>query len=46
MQNIMDINLTNYKFYSKKYIIYKENGKGKENDGHYDILLFEGEYFN
>ena len=29
MQNIMDINLTNYKFYSKKYIIYEENGKGK-----------------
>ena len=28
MQNIMDINLTNYIFYSKKYIIYEENGKG------------------
>ena len=24
MQNIMDINLTNYKFYNKKYIIYEE----------------------
>ena len=45
MQNIMDINLTNYKFYSKKYIIYEENGKGKE---YYENgnLIFEGEYLN
>ena len=46
MQNIMDINLINYKFYSKKYIIFEENGKGKEYDGYYNILLFEGEYLN
>ena len=46
MQNIMDINLINYKFYSYKYIIYEENGKGKEYDGHYDTLIFEGEYLN
>ena len=46
MQNIMDMNLINYKFYSKKYIIFEENGKGKEYDGHYDILLFEGGYLN
>ena len=46
MQNIMDINLTNYKFYGEKYVVYEENGKGKEYDGDYDILLFEGEYLN
>ena len=46
MQNIMDINLTNYKFYGEKYVVYEENGKGKEYDGNYDILLFEGEYLN
>ena len=45
MQNIMDINLINYKFYSKKYIIFEENGKGKEyhKDGY---TIFEGEYLN
>ena len=46
MQNIMDINLINYKFYSKKYIIYEENGKGKEYNGYDDSLKFEGEYLN
>ena len=44
MQNIMDINLTNYKFYSKKYIKYEENGKGKEYNGYDNRLEFEGEY--
>ena len=46
MQNIMDINLINYKFYSKKYIMYEENGKGKEYNGYDDSLEFEGEYLN
>ena len=46
MQNIMDINLINYKFYSKKYIIFEENGKGKEYDKYNDKLKFEGEYLN
>ena len=46
MQNIMDINLINYKFYSKKYIMYEENGKGKEYNGYDNRLEFEGEYLN
>ena len=46
MQNIMDINLINYKFYSGKYIMYEENGKGKEYNGDDDRLEFEGEYSN
>ena len=48
MQNIMDINLINYKFYTGKYLIYESNGIGKEYDGLYDEnpLVFEGEYLN
>ena len=46
MQNIMDINLTNYKFYSKKYIINEENGKIKEYEGYNDSSIYEGEYLN
>ena len=42
----MDINLINYKFYSKKYIVYEKNGKGKEYNGYDDSLEFEGEYLN
>ena len=45
LQNIMDINLINYKFFSGKYLIY-ENGKGKEYDGYSDELIFEGDYLN
>ena len=45
MQNIMDINLINYKFYSKKYIIFEENGKCKEYYWNGE-LKFEGEYIN
>ena len=46
LQNTLNIKLINYKYFSKKYIIYEENGKGKEYDGHYDTLIFEGEYLN
>ena len=30
LQNKLDINLMNYKIYSGCYIIYENNGKGKE----------------
>ena len=41
----MNISLINYKNFSVKYIIYEQNGKGKEYD--YDgNLEFEGEYLN
>ena len=39
----LDINLTDYKNLSGKYIVYEENGKGKEYNLN-DELLFEGEY--
>ena len=42
----MDINLINYKFFSKRYIIYEPNGKGREYDGFDGSLKYEGEYKN
>ena len=45
MQNILDISLINYKIFSDRYIIYGENGKGKEYN-YDDKLVFEGEYLN
>ena len=46
LQNITEIKLINYKFYSGKYIIYETKNKGKEYNGYNDELLFEGEYLN
>ena len=43
MQNILDISLINYKFFSDRYIIFEKNGKGKEYDKYNDTLVFEGE---
>ena len=40
LQKEMNINLINYKFYSRRYIIYESNGKGKEYDGVNGILKF------
>ena len=44
-QNILDINLFNYKFFSKRYIVFEKTGKGKEYDWNCQ-LKFEGEYLN
>ena len=46
LQNIIDINLINYKFFSGRYIEFEADGKGKEYDGYNDELSFEGEYLN
>ena len=43
LQNIMNISLINYMTYTYKYIIYEDNGKGKEYNI-YDKLIYEGEY--
>ena len=43
LQNTIDINLNNYIFFSKRYIEFEADGKGKEYDS-YDRLKFEGEY--
>ena len=44
LQEKLLINLFNYKFYSKRYIIYETNRKGKEYNFLDNNLIFEGEY--
>ena len=46
IQNKIDINLTNYKVFSGRYIIYEADGKGKEYNSYNDKLIFEGEFKN
>ena len=46
LQNKIDISLLYYKAFSKKYIIYESNRKGKEYNGLNDVLIYEGEYLN
>ena len=45
-QNLLNINLINYKIFSGKYIEYESNGKAKEYDSYDDHLIYEGEYLN
>ena len=45
IQNKIDINITNYKIFSGRYIIYEKDGKGKEYNS-YNKLIFEGEFKN
>ena len=46
LQNILNIKLIHYKFFSGKYIIFDNDGKGKEYNGNDDQLIYEGEYLN
>ena len=46
LQKTLDINITNYKIFSGRYIIYDLNGKGKEYNSYNDKLVFDGEYLN
>ena len=46
IQNKIDINLTNYKIFSDRYIVYEINGKGKEYNSYTHKLIFEGEFKN
>ena len=43
LQQKININIMNYKLFTGKYIIYEEDGKGKEYNGYDDNLIFEGE---
>ena len=45
IQKLLNIKSINYRIFSRKYIIYEPNGKGKEYN-YDDDLLFEGEYLN
>ena len=42
----ISIQLINYKLFTGKYLIYEQNGTGKEYNSYNDKLLFEGEYKN
>ena len=44
LQTRINICILNYKIFSKKYIIYGEDEKGKEYD-EYNRLIFEGEFY-
>ena len=46
LQNIINMSIINYKFFTGKYLIYESNGVGKEYLATNDELLFEGEYFH
>ena len=46
LQNILNIKLINYKFYSGKSIIYELNGKAKEYNEVEDFIEFEGDCLN
>ena len=41
LQNIINIKLINYKFFSRRYIIYNKNGIAREYSGYNDELIFE-----
>ena len=45
-QNILKIDVNNYKLKAKRYIEGERNGKGKEYSSDINILLFEGEYLD
>ena len=46
LQNIINISISNYKFFLQKYTIKESNGIRKEYYGRNDLLLYEGEYLN
>ena len=46
IQNTMNINLMNYKKFCSKYIIYDNNGIGREYNRFNNNLEFEGEFLN
>ena len=44
LQQLINIKLFNYRFFSISYIIFEPNGKGKEYFHYKDTLKFDGEY--
>jgi len=47
LQKNFNISIINYKYFSKKYIIYESKRIGKEYEYYNDdIYIFEGEYLN
>ena len=46
LQNILDINIINYKHIIGIYIVKGKNGLIKEYNGYDNVLIFEGKYLN
>ena len=46
IQKILNISISNYQHFKGKYIIYEQNGKGKEYFGFHNRIAFIGEYNN
>ena len=46
LQNLLDINIINYKIFSGKFLEYESGGNVKEYDSYNDHLIYEGEYLN
>ena len=46
LQEILYIDISNYRHFKGKYINYDSDRKGKEYNGYDDRLIFEGEYLN
>ena len=42
LENIIDINIINYKIFSGRYLIYESNTKVKEYNSYDNKLIFEG----
>ena len=46
IQNIIQINIIDYKRFSGRFIIYETKKRGKEYNGYTEKLIYEGEYLN
>ena len=46
LQKKINLDITNYKKFSGRYIIYETKGKGKEYNRYNSQLLYEGEYLH
>ena len=46
LQKTLNLSIIDYKLFTGKYIIYGENGIGKEYYGENELLIFEGEFLN
>ena len=46
LQKYFNISINNYKFFRNKFIIYESKRIGKEYEGLFGILLYEGEFLN
>ena len=46
LQNMLNLNIIDYKSFSSKYIIYEKSGIGIEYNRNNEKIIYEGEYLN